>query len=77
MVTILRGPVCAETILDGMMETYKETIPVFIRRKMRCIGCPIAHLHDVREACEEHHVPLEEFLSDVNRAILSARGKTP
>lgn len=62
-------PVRAETILDDLMSHHKVTIPIFIRRKMMCIGCPIAHIHDVRQACREHDVPLGDFLADLNRAI--------
>ncbi|WP_181701657.1 DUF1858 domain-containing protein [Chthonobacter albigriseus] len=71
MSTALTVPVTAETILDDLMTTYKVTIPIFIRRKMMCIGCPVVRLHDVREACLEHGVPLDEFLAEVNGAIAS------
>lgn len=69
MSTALAVPITAETILDDLMTTYKVTIPIFIRRKMMCIGCPVVRLHDVREACYEHGVPLDEFLAEVNGAI--------
>ncbi|MFH1553978.1 MAG: hypothetical protein B7Y12_04640 [Rhizobiales bacterium 24-66-13] len=72
MPTPLTVPITAETILDDLMSTYKVTIPIFIRRKMMCIGCPVVRLHDVREACREHGVLLDEFLGEVNAAI--ARG---
>ena len=72
MTTPLTLPITAETILDDLMRTYKVTIPIFIRRKMMCIGCPVVRLHDVREACREHGVPLDEFLMEVDAAI--ARG---
>lgn len=62
-------PITAETVLDDLMRTYKETIPIFIRRKMMCIGCPVARIHDVREACREHNIPIAEFLDEVNAAI--------
>jgi len=62
-------PIDAEIILDDLMRTYKVTIPIFIRRRMMCIGCPVVRLHDVREACREHGVPLDEFLAEVNAVI--------
>lgn len=69
MSTALTVPVTAETLLDDLMRTYAFTIPIFIRRKMMCIGCPVVRLHDVRQACREHGIPLEEFLAEVNGAI--------
>lgn len=69
MVSALTAPIGADTILDDLMATYKVTIPVFINRKMMCIGCPIARMHDVRQACVEHGIPLTQFLADINGAI--------
>jgi hybrid cluster-associated redox disulfide protein len=72
MSTTLTVPITPETILDDLMTTYKVTIPILIRRKMMCIGCPVVRLHDVREGCAEHGVPLDEFLAEVNAAIVEA-----
>ena len=68
----LMVPVTAETAVDDLMRAYRMTIPVFMRRRMMCIGCPVGRLHDVRQACDEHDVPLDEFLAEVRGAI--ARG---
>lgn len=69
MSTFRVAPITPETILDDLMRTYRETIPIFIRRKMMCIGCPVVRLHDVREACYEHGVSLDEFLAEVNEVV--------
>ncbi len=69
MVSALTAPIGADTILEDLMATYKVTIPIFIHRKMMCIGCPIARMHDVRQACAEHDIPLTQFLADLNGAI--------
>jgi hybrid cluster-associated redox disulfide protein len=63
------APITADTILDDLMTTYKSTIPIFIRRGMMCVGCPVVRIHDVREACEEHDISLDEFLAEVNATI--------
>jgi hybrid cluster-associated redox disulfide protein len=69
MPSALPTPVTAQTILDDLMRAHGETIPLFLRRGMMCVGCPVVALHDLREACAEHGVPLEEFLSEVRGAI--------
>ncbi|MFN7165995.1 MAG: DUF1858 domain-containing protein [Pannonibacter sp.] len=73
MAAALTGPVTADTILDDLMATYRVTIPLFIHRKLMCIGCPIARMHDVRQACSEHGIPLSEFLQDINETISDGR----
>ena len=72
MSAALTLPVTGETILDDLLTTHLTVIPLFIRRRMMCIGCPVAGLHDVREACREHGVPLDAFLAEVNAAIAAA-----
>ena len=73
MAAALTGPVTADTILDDLMETHKVTIPLFIHRKVMCVGCPIAHIHDVRQACLEHGISLSEFLQEINETIRDGR----
>ncbi|MFV3131495.1 DUF1858 domain-containing protein [Niveispirillum sp. KHB5.9] len=73
MAAALTVPIRAETILDDLMATYKVTIPIFIRCKMMCVGCPIASLHDVQQACTEHGIPLSAFLAEINGAIMADR----
>jgi hybrid cluster-associated redox disulfide protein len=72
MSTIRAAPITAETILDDLMRTYTGTIPIFIRRKMMCIGCPVVRLHDVGDACREHGVPLADFLAEANAVVAGA-----
>lgn len=62
-------PVSSDILVDDLMVTYTATIPVFIRHKMMCIGCPFGGIHDVREACREHGISLEDFLADIEAAI--------
>lgn len=73
MAAALTVPIRADTTLEDLMATYKVTIPIFIRRKMMCIGCPIASLHDVQQACTEHGIALPVFLAEINGAIMTDR----
>ena len=58
-----------ETLVGELMNDYRATISVFIRHKMMCIGCPVARIHDVEEACSEHGIPLDRFLGELDAAI--------
>lgn len=69
MPTTLAVPITPETILDDLMRAHKATIPVLIRHKMMCVGCPVVRLHDLRQACREHGVPLDAFLAEIMAAI--------
>lgn len=62
-------PATGATILDDLMSAYTQTIPIFIRRKMMCIGCPVNGLHDISDACREYGIALDVFLAEINAAI--------
>jgi len=38
---------------------------------MNCVGCPISTFHSVDEACSEHHIDLEGFLSRLAAAAMN------
>lgn len=55
----------ADSLVDDVMRTWPSTIAVFLRYKMRCVGCPIGPFHTVCDACKEHNVDAAIFLSDL------------
>ena len=56
------------TIAD-MMSIWPETVPVFMKHRMLCVGCVITPFHTVADACEEHHVDEDAFRGDLAAAI--------
>jgi hybrid cluster-associated redox disulfide protein len=55
-------PIRLDDLVDDVMIRLPETISVFIRFRMRCVGCPMACFHTVDDACREHGVDRETFL---------------
>lgn len=55
--------------VDEVMRTWPETIQVFLRWRMHCVGCPIARFHSVADACKEHDVDLEAFISALKAEV--------
>lgn len=62
-------PIAPDTLVDDLMRRHSVTIPLFIRRGMLCVGCPVGGLHDLREACRAHDVALDDFLAALDAAI--------
>lgn len=62
----------AETAVDEIMRRWPSTIRVFLDFGMRCVGCPIAAFHSIDEACEEHDVNAEVFLTNILEKMKSA-----
>ncbi len=63
------------SVMD-IMDNWPETITVFIRYKMLCIGCSVAPFHTVKEACAEHSVDEVMIRAELDSA-LSVNGYVP
>jgi len=64
-------PIRHDQEVDGVMRQWPSTIRVFLEHGMHCVGCPIACFHSVEDACREHGVELEGFLSELRNAARS------
>ena len=56
-------PIGFDTIVGEMMRARPETTRVFLDFRMECIGCPISAFHSVDDACMEHSVDRDAFLT--------------
>jgi hybrid cluster-associated redox disulfide protein len=56
--------------VDELMRKWPMTIRVFIRWRMKCIGCPFGVFHTIEHACKEHSVERSAFLA----ALVNASG---
>jgi len=52
-----------------VLKKYPETMPVFIKYGITCIGCPMAKFETVKEGCHIHGIDVEKFVKDLNKAI--------
>lgn len=56
--------------LEDLMSTWPQTIPVFLRHNMACIGCLVNPFHTVIDACAEYNLSVESFYRELG-AILN------
>ncbi|MAY61880.1 MAG: hypothetical protein CML29_06690 [Rhizobiales bacterium] len=55
--------------LDALMRIWPDTISVFLRHRMICVGCLITPFHTVSDACREHAVDEADFRRELERAV--------
>lgn len=58
--------------LGEMMERWPETISVFMRRRMLCVGCLVSPFHTVVDACAEYGLDEESFVAELRSAAAGA-----
>ncbi|MGO9771947.1 MAG: DUF1858 domain-containing protein [Roseiarcus sp.] len=54
-----------ESLVDDVMRTWPATIPVFLRYRIKCVGCPIGPFHTIHDACREQNADAASLLSDL------------
>ncbi|WP_297339501.1 DUF1858 domain-containing protein [Pseudophaeobacter sp.] len=54
--------------LADLMTKWPQTIPVFVRHKMLCVGCLVSPFHTIADACAEYHLDEEVFLAELKTA---------
>jgi hybrid cluster-associated redox disulfide protein len=54
--------------LADLMTEWPQTIPVFIRHNMLCVGCLVSPFHTVTDACVEYHFDQDRFLAELMEA---------
>ncbi len=55
--------------IDAIMRKWPVTMTVLIRRRMLCIGCPIAVYHTVSDICRAHGIDEAAFATELDAAI--------
>ena len=63
--------------VERILAVWPQTLPVFIRFHMLCIGCPVTPFHTLRDACMAHDMSLEPFESALLAAISSGLPQSP
>lgn len=61
-------PITSDDLVEDVMRRWPETIRVFLDHNFWCVGCPIASLHTVEDACRAHDAALDMFLLALNEA---------
>ena len=60
--------ITADRPVGEIMNRWPPTIRVFLGHRFHCVGCPIAEIHTVADACRAHHSDLGAFLDALNVA---------
>lgn len=59
----------SEMTLADLMSQWPETIPIFVRHKMLCVGCLVSPFHTISDACAEYGLDEDSFLAELYEAV--------
>jgi hybrid cluster-associated redox disulfide protein len=66
--TLTQNAIDSKALVDEVMRRWPATVGVFMRWRMKCVGCPFGVFHSVEHACEEHAQDLARFLAALEAA---------
>ncbi len=52
-----------------LMTRWPQTIQVFMRHRMLCVGCPFDRFCTLTDACREYGIDEETFLQELQDAV--------
>ncbi|UCD04585.1 MAG: DUF1858 domain-containing protein [Candidatus Woesearchaeota archaeon] len=45
---------------------YPDSVPIFLKHGLSCIGCPFAAQETIEQGAEGHGINIEDLLKDLN-----------
>jgi hybrid cluster-associated redox disulfide protein len=64
-----------ECTVAEVLDHWPETISVFLKNKMDCVGCSMSQFETLAEAAQIYHLSLDRFLQDLRTAIQEKSGR--
>ena len=69
--------ITADSLVQDVVQDYPQTVWVFARRGLRCVGCYISPFHTIADVCREYALALDSLLEELNRVAYEPVNDTP
>ena len=61
-------------LVSEILSDHPQTVSVFLKYEMLCVGCLVAPFHTVEDACLEHNLEARALRRDLTAAIAAGPG---
>ena len=65
--------VTAEMSISEVIGRYPDTIHVFLKHGLGCIGCALARFENIREGALAHGISVDNLVADLNQVAVKAQ----
>lgn len=66
---MIRKTISPNLIVSEVLRDWPETIHIFVRHRLACVGCTMADYETVSSAAEIYGLVLEDFLSELQEVV--------
>ncbi len=60
-----------EMSIGEVVQTYPQTIQVFLKHGLMCFGCAIAQFENIEQGALAHGINVNALMKDLNGVVLS------
>jgi hybrid cluster-associated redox disulfide protein len=65
-----------ENTIEEVVNNYPETMMVFMRHGLHCVGCHVSAFESIEEGAMAHGINVDALVADLNKVISSRKEKT-
>jgi hybrid cluster-associated redox disulfide protein len=55
--------------IGDVVQTYPQTVEVFLKHGLMCFGCAIARFENVEQGAMAHGINVDNLITDLNAAV--------
>ena len=67
-----QATITADMSIIEVVQKYPDTVSVFMRHGLGCIGCALARFENIRQGAEAHGIDVDALVKDLNQSALQA-----
>ena len=61
--------IIADMPIGDVIKKYPNTIGIFLRHGLMCVGCAVARFENIREGAQAHGIDVDALIQDLNKAV--------
>ena len=63
----MKKQITADQIVSEVMSSWPKVVPLFIERRLYCVGCSMTRFETLAEVSKIYRLDLTKFLDDLNQ----------
>lgn len=61
--------ITSEMPIGDVVRNYPQTIQVFLRHGLMCVGCAVARFENIHDGAVAHGIDVDALITDLNQAV--------
>ncbi len=67
--TVKKDVITKKMSIGEAVSKYPETIPVFLKSGLHCVGCAVAQFENIEQGACAHGIDIDKLMKELNAAV--------